>query len=316
MADYDHSTVLPVFAPAGRPGADPEQNPVVAAVLLGATLLARRLDLGLKQYEAAKQAAMSASRLCKLERGDALPQRRDIEILADLYKILPCERNWLQTLTKLAHQPAQWKREGLTISIPSLSQLVGLEPAAERLWTYEAKLISGLLQTEAYMRALMLSTQPPLERGEIEERVQLRLYRQRKLADNFPECVVILDESMLYRRIGDHKTMAGQLDRLIEVEGNPRVQIRIVPLDGNQVLTGVNSLTQLEFDRGATKLPSMIYLETTEKGKYFVKGDEPKEKGKPSFEGLSTTMTMLLKETADRNESLKMVKQARQRFTR
>ncbi|MGW7579788.1 helix-turn-helix domain-containing protein [Kitasatospora sp. NPDC054768] len=285
-------------------------------MLLGATLLALRHDRGMKQNEAAKCAAMSPSKLCKLEHGGQLPQLQDIEILADLYEALPRERSWLQMLRTLAQQPAQWQREGLTLPVPSMSQLVGLEPAAERLWTYEAKLISGLLQTEAYMRAVMRSSQPPLDRSEIEERVGLRLYRQRKLFDNLPECAFILDESMLRRRFGDRGTMVGQLDRLIEVAGHPLVQVRIMPLDGNQVLSGLSSLTQLEFGVAATRLPSMIYLETSE-GKYFVKGsEEPKEKSKPSFERLSTTLTMLLKETADRDESLKMMKEARQRFAR
>ncbi|MFD4394184.1 helix-turn-helix domain-containing protein [Kitasatospora sp. NPDC058478] len=317
MSVFDASATFSGFAPMGRPGADPEQNPAVAAVLLGATLLSLRLDLGVKQNDAAKRAAMSPSRLCKLEHGRLLPQHKDVEILADIYEILPREKSWLLMLTTLAHQPAQWQREGLTVSIPSMCQLVGLEPAAERLWTYEAKLISGLLQTEAYMRAVMLRSQPPMEPDEAEERVGLRLYRQRKLFDNLPECVFILDESMLLRRIGDRETMVGQMDRLIEIAERLLVQIRIIPLDGDQVLSGVSSLTQLEFGMAATKLPSMIYLETSEKGKYFVKGDdEPKEKSAPSFDRLSTTMTMLLSQAAGRDESLKMMKEARQRFAR
>ncbi|MBD0670469.1 helix-turn-helix domain-containing protein [Streptomyces sp. CBMA156] len=284
-------------------------------MVVSATLRSARLNLGVKQGVVATGGNMSASKLSKLERGLALPQQRDVELLADLYGLRPTEKAWLILLTRQAQQPPEWQRAGLVVP-PFMGQLVGLEPAAERLWTFEADLISGLLQTEGYMRAVMASSQPPLDAGEIEERVELRLYRQAKLFANLPECIFVLDESMLRRRIGSRETMVEQLDRLIEVAENPLIQIRVLPLDGEQVLTGVCSMTRLEFGREATGLPSVIYLEVGDTGKYFVKGAEPEEKDAPSFERHSTTLTMLLGETAGREQSLELLKEARQRFAR
>nr|BFD90977.1 hypothetical protein KitaXyl93_23370 [Kitasatospora sp. Xyl93] len=315
MSVFDASDAFKRYVPADRPEADPGQNSTVAAVLVSATFRSLRLARGLQQNHVAAGSKMSASKLCKLERGTALPQPQDAEILADFFKLLPAERAWLVLLAKQAHQPPAWQRAGLVVR-PFMEQLVGLEPAADRLWTFEPMFISGLLQTEAYMRAVMSSSHPPLDPDEIERRVNLRLYRQEKLFANLPECIFLFDESMLLRRIGSRQTMVEQLDRLIDAAEDPRLQIRVLPLDGKQIVTDLTSMTRLEFGKEATGLPSMLYLEVGESSKYFIKGAEPEEKGTPSFERYSTTMTLLLGEAAGRDESLEMMKRARQRFVR
>ncbi|MFI2613074.1 helix-turn-helix domain-containing protein [Kitasatospora sp. NPDC018616] len=284
-------------------------------MVLRAALRTLRLSSKLKQTAVAAGTNMSPSKLCKIERGTALPQPRDAEILADFYDLPPAHRAWLVMLAKQANHPQAWQQAGL-VAPPFMEQLVGLEPAAVRLWTFEADLISGLLQTEAYMRAVMASCQPPLDADEIEQRVKLRLYRQTTVFADPPECIFVLDESMLHRRIGSRETMVEQVDHLIDVSADPRIRIRILPLDGKQVLWGGCSMTLLDFGKEATGLPSVIYLEVGDTGKYFVKDVEPEEKGAPSFDRHNTTLTMLLKETASRDDSLEMLKEARQRFAR
>ncbi|WP_316521218.1 helix-turn-helix domain-containing protein [Kitasatospora brasiliensis] len=317
MSVFDASEAFKGGVPASRPDADPKQNPTVAAVLARATLRSLRLSRKLKQAAVATGTNMSASKLCKIETGNAIMQAGDAERLADFYHLPPAEKAWLVTLGQQASNPPAWQQAGL-VAPPFMEQLVGLEPAAVRLWTYEADLISGLLQTEAYMRAVMASSQPPLRADEIEERVKLRLYRQAKVFADPPDCIFLFDESMLLRRIGSRETMVGQFDHLIGVAGNPRIQIRIVPLDGMQVLSGVCSMTLLDFGMGSTGLPSVIYLEVGDGGRYFVKGIGPvePEEGAPSFDRHSTTLTMLLGQAAGRDESLEILKVARQRFLR
>ncbi|WP_369184177.1 helix-turn-helix domain-containing protein [Streptomyces sp. Y1] len=315
MSDFGDSGALNGYVPFGRSGANPEQNPTVAAVVLSATLRSMRLSRKAKQTAAAEGGKMSPSKLCKLERGTELPGQRDVELLADFYDASSTEKAWLVLLTKLARQPPAWMRAGISPP-PFMSHLVGLEPAAEELCTYEVLLLSGLLQTESYMRAVMVRSEPPLDRDEVEERVRLRLYRQAQLFADLPHCVFLLDENILHRRIGTRDTMVDQMDHLAKVAEDTRIQIRILPMDGDQILSNLVSLTRLQFGRTVTGLPSVIYMETHESSKYFAKGDKPEKKSDPSYERLNTTLTKLLGTAADRDVSLEMVRQARQRFSR
>ncbi|MFI9785144.1 helix-turn-helix domain-containing protein [Kitasatospora sp. NPDC051984] len=288
---------------------------MVAAVVLSATLRSLRIGRGMKQGDVARDTRMSASKLCKLENGDLLPQRQDVDLLAGVYGVSPGQRTWLGMLTDLARQPPEWQQSGITVPF-FMCQLVGLEPAAERLWTYEADLVPGLFQTEAYMRAVMARSQPALGPGEIEERIEVRRYRQDRLFSEVPDCIAVFDESILWRRIGSRETMVEQLERLINITWIPQVQIRIVPLDGeHQVLTNVCSLTQLEFGQGSTGLPSVIYLETDEQSKYFVKGERARG-NVPSYERYAATLLKLMADAADRPKSRKILEEARQRFAR
>ncbi|MFF3275206.1 Scr1 family TA system antitoxin-like transcriptional regulator [Streptomyces chrestomyceticus] len=57
-----------------------------------------------------------------------------------------------------------------------------LDPTAMSLYTYECRVIPGLLQTEAYMRAVSLGVPPLPAPQELEQRIAARLARQEVLA--------------------------------------------------------------------------------------------------------------------------------------
>jgi len=54
-----------------------------------------------------------------------------------------------------------------------------MEQKAVDIWEYEPYVVSGLLQTESYMRAVASGERPSVPDNEIDERVELRLRRQR-----------------------------------------------------------------------------------------------------------------------------------------
>ncbi|GII66986.1 transcriptional regulator [Sphaerisporangium krabiense] len=96
------------------------------------------------------------------------------------------------------------------------------EQAASSFRAYEPLLIPGLLQTEAYARAVL--------RGD-EIALAARMERQELLARSDPpppmlRCVI--DEAVLHRPIGSKEDMREQLDRLVSLV-NPRLSIQIVP---------------------------------------------------------------------------------------
>ncbi|WP_243710370.1 helix-turn-helix transcriptional regulator [Micromonospora sp. KC213] len=106
-----------------------------------------------------------------------------------------------------------------------------VEREATSLRWYDPTVIPGLLQTEAYARA-MLALGGELTADEVEARVVARLARQAVLAgDRRPQFVAVLEEQALRRQVGDRAAMAEQLEHLLTVAAEPNVQVRVVPAD-------------------------------------------------------------------------------------
>lgn len=103
------------------------------------------------------------------------------------------------------------------------------EAKAVKICTYQAQAIHGLLQTEAYARALM-RTLPRSNEQALEAEVAARMSRQSILGRDEPPLLwMILDESALRRPVGEAAVMAGQLDRLLTDAENPDTIIQVLP---------------------------------------------------------------------------------------
>lgn len=103
------------------------------------------------------------------------------------------------------------------------------EAQARRLRSFEPLVVPGLLQTEAYARAI-LSTRMGATREELDEAVAGRLERQRILDRKHPpELWVILDEAVLRRPVGGPDVTQDQLVRLVEAGQRPNIAIQVIP---------------------------------------------------------------------------------------
>jgi transcriptional regulator with XRE-family HTH domain len=113
------------------------------------------------------------------------------------------------------------------------------EERATLLRAFELAIVYGLLQTEDYARALLDGD---------ESAIAARMDRQRILTRTDPppptvHCV--LDESVLYREIGDRKVMHDQLLYLVEAVSH-RLTIQIVPLRKHKGISGCFALATLD----------------------------------------------------------------------
>ncbi|AVT36338.1 hypothetical protein C6W10_07485 [Plantactinospora sp. BB1] len=101
------------------------------------------------------------------------------------------------------------------------------EKRAVLLRTFEPNLIPGLLQTEAYSRAVLRGTRLPDEA--VERTTQVRKDRQAATVDRVdpPMLTAVLGEAALH--CGPPDVLKEQLDHLVDVGHRPRVQIRVVP---------------------------------------------------------------------------------------
>lgn len=122
----------------------------------------------------------------------------------------------------------------------------------------------GLLQTEAYARAL-LTGRIGSHAEDVEESVTARMDRQAVLTreDSPAELLAVIDDAVLRRGVGGSDVMAGQLDRLIEASGWPNVVIQVIPASTavHDGLAGAG-FAIADFERG----PGLAYQETALRG--------------------------------------------------
>ncbi|MFU8851440.1 Scr1 family TA system antitoxin-like transcriptional regulator [Micromonospora sp. SL1-18] len=103
-----------------------------------------------------------------------------------------------------------------------------VEEEASALRSFEASVLPGLLQTEAYAHAVLSSG--PLADDEVEGYVAARLARQAAVFDRArpPLAIFVIDEAALRR--GEPEIMQPQLDHLVAMAQRPRVLLHVLPL--------------------------------------------------------------------------------------
>jgi transcriptional regulator with XRE-family HTH domain len=114
------------------------------------------------------------------------------------------------------------------------------ESAADTLRSWAVTVLPGLLQCEAYVRALLAVEPYPPER--LDELVAARLERQEVLKHAY--LTAILDYSVLQRPVGSAAVMAEQCGHLLYLATRPNIRLHVLP-------EGVNLATWGAFDLAA-----------------------------------------------------------------
>ncbi|MFC6023211.1 Scr1 family TA system antitoxin-like transcriptional regulator [Plantactinospora solaniradicis] len=114
--------------------------------------------------------------------------------------------------------------------LPWFRQWATFEQEAIALRTFQLSVFPGLLQTEAYARALLASG-GLLTAEQVEEQVAARLARQEILArDKAPMYTAIIDERVLHQPVGGAEVMREQLLHVAKLcADRPRVRVQVVP---------------------------------------------------------------------------------------
>lgn len=141
-----------------------------------------------------------------------------------------------------------------------------LERDAEDIRLTEVEVVPGLLQTEAYMRALFEGA--PVE---AEAAVKTRMERQQLLhGDDPPMLGCILSESCVRRMIGGRAVMAEQIEHLAQLSELPRVRIQLRPFDGEETrgLAQRFILLRIPLPGNAASL-ELVYCEDWDDARYI-----------------------------------------------
>ncbi|MEU6270169.1 helix-turn-helix domain-containing protein [Saccharopolyspora shandongensis] len=238
-------------------------SPTVAAWSLGLRVRDKREEAGLSGAVAAKKIGIAAAYLSDVERGKKNLSADRLEILLSVYEFPADEAEEIRSLREQATRRGWWNKYTAIFNTDML-RFFGFEHGAESLHTYDSDLINGLLQTEAYARAITEAGSPNVRLAEVDRRVNARLTRQQRLTGDSPlQFVSIMSEAALYQQIGGPEVLAEQLKHLeksIETLWKTLV-LRVVPFEatGHHAMGG-SSFYLMTFPSG--QLPTLLWQET------------------------------------------------------
>ena len=214
-------------------------SPTVRRRRLAAELRGIRESKGKSGEAVATALRWSPSKISRYERARTGLRPRDVERLLDYYGITGSRRALLLELAEDATQKGWWEDFADLIS-EDYQQFIGLEHEATSIAIWHVDVVPGLLQTEAYARHIIgsYSRVEPIAPGMIGRMVGIRMRRQQVLNRDGLQLSVVLDESILKRRIGDDSVMYEQLQRLVREADRQDLTLQILPLDSQHTVFG------------------------------------------------------------------------------
>ncbi|MEU8095493.1 helix-turn-helix domain-containing protein [Streptomyces rubiginosohelvolus] len=199
-------------------------QPESTAEMFGLLLRHFRVLAGLSQDQLGKRIGYSKSQVAMVERGarpptDVFVQRAD--------EVLRAQGALLVAAPK---PPKQTERRN---PLPGwFTPFAEEEAKATVRHAYETHVMPGLLQTEAYARAVLAGQYPTFDDDEIEEKLASRLARQSLLSRKpVPDISFVLEMTALTRPIGGRRVRKAQLLHLASLAQLRHVQIQLMPED-------------------------------------------------------------------------------------
>jgi transcriptional regulator with XRE-family HTH domain len=214
-------------------------SPTVRRRRLAAELRGIRESKGKSGDSVAAALKWSPSKISRYERARTGLRPREVERLLDYYEISGPRRELLLALAADAAQKGWWEEFADSLS-EDYQQFIGLEHEAASIAIWHVDVVTGLLQTEAYARHIISSYSrvDPIPPGMIGRLVRVRMRRQEALNREGLNVSVVLDESILKRRIGSDSVMYEQLQHLARAADRPNLALQVLPLDAQHTVTG------------------------------------------------------------------------------
>ncbi|MFD9188352.1 Scr1 family TA system antitoxin-like transcriptional regulator [Streptomyces phaeochromogenes] len=210
-----------------------EPEPSDSLKTFGLVHKAFRKRAGLTQEEFAPLVRYQPSTVASIEQGRRLPPRvyveRAEEVL-DAFGVLRAAAKYATREPGLASWFRKW---------------ADLEEQAISLYTFENRLVPGLLQTEAYARTLFNERLPVLTDSQIEAQLAARADRQRLLGE-LPNTAFnfIVEEHIVQRGTGGADITRELIDHLLSITELRNVELQLMPLT-RDVHAGLDGPIQL-----------------------------------------------------------------------
>jgi transcriptional regulator with XRE-family HTH domain len=228
-------------------------DPASSPLAFFASEMARlRTAAGFSQPVLAKRLNYSATQITKIETCQRIPQpdlaqKLDETLGTDLF-------SRLQPLVETSSV------------LPWFRDLFDIEGSATEIKTYESYLVPGLLQTEAYARAVVEATRPVLTDEDAAQAVAIKMTRQEILdRQDGPRLWAVFHEAVLSCEVGEPTLMRDQCRHLLKMSRHPRVVIQVVPNKSGLCCGFGRSFSQLAFRHQS----DLVYVEDVGSARYI-----------------------------------------------
>ncbi|MFG2945619.1 helix-turn-helix domain-containing protein [Streptomyces adustus] len=182
----------------------------------GDWLKQQREAAGLTQQQLADMTVMTRSHIAHIEAGRRIPSREDARRLDTALNTGDVLSSFLPT-------------EDVAVADYFEAARL-LEQQAVMIREFALSFVPGILQTEAYARAVLGTAFPPVSEEECDRLVVTRLERARILDHPVTPVVwALLDEAVLRRVVGGREVMAEQILHMVRLAEQRRVRVHILP---------------------------------------------------------------------------------------
>ncbi|GAA5184478.1 helix-turn-helix transcriptional regulator [Rugosimonospora acidiphila] len=237
--------------------------PAVARRRVWMALRRAREAKGLTQGQIADEMEWSLSKVMRIEKGEVNISVSDLRAVLDYLDVTdPAEVKQLLDDARAARSERRSANSAFRQHLTTTTQqLLQYEAEAVTIRFYSLVLIPGLLQTEAYAKAVFEDIFEDLSPEAIDARIDIRMRRRENVLDRPepPDYLFLLDESVLSREIGGPRVMGEQLMALLRFMHEASVLVRVVPLDAKPTLALLGPFMILDLDSDGN---SALYRES------------------------------------------------------
>jgi transcriptional regulator with XRE-family HTH domain len=214
------------------PGRKRRNIQTLRAQWLGHQLRELRENAGLTLREAGEYVQRNLSAISRYETAQWPIRRGDVLGLLDLYGVADeRERKRLVELAEDVWRTDEWDREYGDLVDRSFIDVPWLESRADRICSYDAITVHGLLQTRDYAEAVIRAVEgPAVTDTQVQRFLALRMDRQQVLDGDAPTRIeALIDEPVLRRPVGGAAAMRAQVEHLLALGRRRHVTIRVLP---------------------------------------------------------------------------------------
>ncbi|MBF6333207.1 helix-turn-helix domain-containing protein [Nocardia transvalensis] len=236
-------------------------SPTVARWELVLRIRRRREQLGVDVASIIKALGIAKAYWSHFETDRRLIPEDKLKMLFSVLEFDAEEQSELLALRSAGKERGWWHRYGALFSEETM-RLWGMEYGAESVRIYESLMVTGLLQTADYARALMSTDTTFIRQAEVDQRVEVRMKRQERLGGDDPvELNCVMSQAALLQQVGGPEVLKGQLNHLIQLlEDHENVDVRILPFTARGGLP-LGGATFYLFDFDGPVLPTLAWHE-------------------------------------------------------
>ncbi|MGM9438972.1 helix-turn-helix domain-containing protein [Streptomyces murinus] len=223
-------------------------RPTVRSRRLGAALRQYRQAAKLDQPQAAEVIAASQARISRLESGNVTARVIEVRLLLDAYGVKDpkvCAK--LEELAKFSKKRGWWHEYAAHLR-PGYLDHIMLEDDASHIRQWHPVLIPGLLQTQAYAKAVITGGPATLSPERIERLLEVRRRRQERITEGGVKHSAVIWEAVIEHPLASIETHRDQLSFLLEVGQRENVTVQVLPFSAGSLVAAAEAFAAFSFD--------------------------------------------------------------------